>query len=37
MREEEKEESVGCSDEEVTHKLTFFMICVVHFGDTRYD
>ena len=25
------------SDEEVTHNNDFFMICGVHFGDTRND
>jgi hypothetical protein len=26
-----------CSDEEVTHEESVFMICDVHFGDTRND
>ena len=25
------------SDEEITHNCNWFMICDVHFGDTRYD
>ena len=26
-----------CSDEEITHELDQYMICDVHFGDTRND
>jgi hypothetical protein len=36
-RREEDEEVVDCSDEEITHNVYWFMICDVHFGDTRND